>query len=202
MSRHKAEWFSGCMSGTSADGVDAAAILTDGVDVLEFGPSRYRAYSPEEARVIKQAFGRWQGEPLVAEVESVVERAHAELLDGFLPGSTVGFHGQTLAHDPAAGKTHQAGNGQRLSSSVGRKVVWDFRSDDMAAGGQGAPLAPFYHFALARRLKRSGRMAFLNLGGVSNVSIIDTSFDSPDEPGAVAAFDAGPANAIIDDFCS
>ena len=192
--------FVGCMSGTSADGVDAAAILTDGRDVFGFGDSRYRPYSNAECQAIKRAFGCWQGDARVAEVEAIVEEAHAVVLADFEPMAAIGFHGQTLAHDPVAGRTHQAGDGGRLASMTGHIVVWDFRSDDMLHGGQGAPLAPFFHFALARHLKMDRPMAFLNLGGVANVSIVDPRLESPEQDGAAVAFDTGPANAIIDDL--
>ena len=200
MSGSVENWTVGCMSGTSVDGVDLAAVATDGVDIRELGSSSYLIYSQEERETIRGAFGRWQGEAGVAEVEEIVEEAHLLGLDDFMPGTTVGFHGQTLAHDPGAGRTHQAGNGERLAAEAGRRVVWDFRSLDMANGGQGAPLAPFYHFALAKFLGLTAPVAFLNLGGVGNISLVDPSFSAPEEDGAVVAFDTGPANAIIDDL--
>lgn len=193
-------WMVGCMSGTSADGVDMAAVATDGVEIREFGRSSYLLYSYEERDTIRGAFGQWPGDADVAEVEEIVEEAHLLGLDDLMPGTTVGFHGQTLAHDPGSGRTHQAGNGERLAAEAGRRVVWDFRSLDMANGGQGAPLSPFYHFALAKFLGLTAPVAFLNLGGVGNVSLVDPSFSAPEEDGAVVAFDTGPANAIIDDF--
>ena len=200
MSGSAEDWAVGCMSGTSVDGLDLAAVATDGVEIREFGSSSYLFYSQEERETIRGAFGRWQGEAGVAEVEEIVEEAHILGLDDFMPGTTVGFHGQTLAHDPDAGRTHQAGNGERLAAETGRRVVWDFRSLDMENGGQGAPLAPFYHFALARFLGLTAPVAFLNLGGVGNMSLVDPSFPAPEENGATVAFDTGPANAIIDDF--
>jgi anhydro-N-acetylmuramic acid kinase len=125
--------------------------------------------------------------------------AHAELIRRFGGAELVGFHGQTLAHDPGGRGTHQAGDGARLASLTGLPVAWDFRTADVAAGGQGAPLAPFYHFALARRLGK-GPVAFLNLGGVGNVTFADTRTHAPEAGGALVAFDTGPANAPMDDF--
>jgi anhydro-N-acetylmuramic acid kinase len=84
----------------------------------------------------------------------------------------LGFHGQTLAHDPENRRTHQAGDGARLAKATGRMVIWDFRSTDVEMGGQGAPLAPFYHWACARR-SGPGPVAFLNLGGVGNITWTD-----------------------------
>ena len=193
-------WVLGSMSGTSLDGVDAAMVLTDGVEVLDFGPSAYRPYSPAEQATIRAAFGRWPDEPGVAEAAEVVEAAHADLLARFSGVDLVGFHGQTLAHDPRGRGTHQCGDGARLAQALNLPVIWDFRSNDVAMGGQGAPLVPFYHFALARRAGETAPLAFLNLGGVGNVTWVDPGAAQPDAPGALLAFDTGPANAPINDL--
>lgn len=201
-------WAVGTMSGTSLDGVDAAALYTDGIDILDFGKSAYRAYTPEERGIIHSALGCWPGEPGVEEAAEVVETAHAEVLAGLLadypPETLVGFHGQTLAHDPSGAqgerRTHQAGSGSVLAEVLGRSVVWDFRTMDVEMGGQGAPLVPFFHFACARWAGLRSPVVFLNLGGVSNVTWIDPAFLHPEAPGAVLAFDTGPANAPINDF--
>ncbi len=190
----------GAMSGTSLDGVDAAVVETDGVTISGFGETGYRAYTPDEARVIRRAFGRWPGMQRVDEAAAVVERAHIELLSGFEGVDLVGFHGQTLAHDPKGQGTHQAGDGQLLADALGTPVVWDFRTADVTLGGEGAPLAPFFHFALAQHIGATGPIAFLNLGGVGNLTWIDPGKSKPEEQGALFAFDTGPANALIDDF--
>ncbi|MBL3568812.1 anhydro-N-acetylmuramic acid kinase [Rhodovulum sulfidophilum] len=190
----------GTMSGTSLDGVDAALIETDGKTVFGFGPSAYRPYSPEERAVLAAALGGWPGDPGVAEAAAVVEAAHAEVM-GRIPGADLaGVHGQTLAHDPGGRGTHQAGDGAALARALGLPVVWDFRSADVAAGGQGAPLAPFYHFACARRAGLTAPVAFLNLGGVGNLTWVDPGRARPEDEGALLAFDTGPANAPIDDL--
>lgn len=189
----------GCMSGTSLDGVDVAVIETDGQAIHGFGACRYRPYSVTERETIRAALGRWPGEAGVAEAAHVVELAHAEALDG-IAAEAVGFHGQTLAHDPGGRGTHQAGCGARLAELTGRPVIWDFRSADVAAGGQGAPLAPFYHFACARWMGAAAPVAFLNLGGVGNLTWVEPRAAAPEAEGALLAFDTGPANAPIDDF--
>ena len=188
----------GAMSGTSLDGVDAAIVVTDGVEILRFGESAYRAYSPEEAAIFKGALGKWPGEDL-AEVAELVETVHAQVLSEFEDAELVGFHGQTLAHDPDNGRTHQCGDGQVLADVLGKTVIWDFRSADMELGGQGAPLAPFYHFALAKWLKADAPIAFLNLGGVGNLTWVDPRLPKPESEGALLAFDTGPANAPVND---
>lgn len=190
----------GSMSGTSLDGVDAAMVQTDGARIVAFGRSAYRPYSPPERQIIRAALGRWPGEPGVAEAASVVLGAHAELLAGFPEAELVGFHGQTLAHDPGRRGTHQAGDGAALARLLGRRVVWDFRSRDVALGGQGAPLAPFFHFACARWAGITAPSVFLNLGGVGNLTWVDPARAAPEDPGACMAFDTGPANAPIDDL--
>lgn len=200
MLRGGAVWALGTMSGTSLDGVDAAMLLTDGSRVLEFGPTAYRPYTEAERAVIRAAFGRWPGEPGVAEAAEVVETAHAELMARFSGVEIAGFHGQTLAHEPRGRGTHQAGNGALLAEVLGLPVVWDFRSSDVELGGQGAPLAPFYHHALARHAGEALPVAFLNLGGVGNVTWVDPRHAAPEEPGALLAFDTGPANAPVNDL--
>ncbi len=189
----------GAMSGTSMDGVDAAVLRTDGKAIFGFGETGYRAYSAEERETLGAALGRWPGEPGVAAATAVVDNAHAELLKRF-EADLVGFHGQTLAHDPEGRGTHQAGRGDALAAELGIPVVWDFRTKDVLDGGQGAPLAPFFHFACARHAEIRTPVAFVNLGGVGNLTWVDPTRAEPDEAGACLAFDTGPANAPIDDL--
>ena len=195
-----AVWALGAMSGTSLDGVDAAMVLTDGHRILDIGPSGYRPYTAAEREVLRAGLGHWPGSAATERVAEVVENAHADLLSGFKGAEIVGFHGQTLAHDPRGRGTHQAGNGALLAEVLGLPVVWDFRQADVAMGGQGAPLAPFFHFACARRIGADMPMAFLNLGGVGNLTWVDPRHAAPEAPGACLAFDTGPANAPIDDL--
>lgn len=200
MQKGGAVWALGTMSGTSLDGVDAAMVLTDGERIFEFGPAAYRPYSAAEQATIRAAFGQWPGDPQVAAAAEVVETAHAELMSRFTGADIAGFHGQTLAHDPRGRGTHQAGDGDLIARTLGLPVVWDFRSTDVAMGGQGAPLAPFYHFALARHIGATLPLAILNLGGVANVTWIDPRQTAPDHAGALLAFDTGPANAPLNDL--
>jgi anhydro-N-acetylmuramic acid kinase len=197
-----AVWALGAMSGTSLDGVDAALLLSDGRRIEAMGRSAYRAYAPAERDVLRAALGRWPGEAGVGAAAEVVERAHAEVM-GPLAGEAalLGLHGQTVAHDAAGGRTHQLGCGARLAQALGRPVAWDFRSADMAAGGQGAPFAPAYHHACARWAGAGAPVAILNLGGVGNLTWADPRREV-EAPGALLAFDTGPANAPIDDICA
>ena len=193
-------WALGAMSGTSLDGVDAAMVLTDGERIVEFGDSFYRPYAADERAILQAALSCWPGDPQVEAAAEVVETAHAEVLSQFSGASVVGFHGQTLAHEPRGRGTHQAGSGAILAEVLGCPVVWDFRSTDVRLGGQGAPLAPFYHFACARWMGAEMPLAFLNMGGVGNVTWVDPRHAAPDHPGACLAFDTGPANAPVNDL--
>jgi anhydro-N-acetylmuramic acid kinase len=193
-------WALGAMSGTSLDGVDAAMVLTDGERIVEFGATAYRPYTEAERAILRAALGCWPGDPQVMAAAEVVETAHADLLAQFSGAAVVGFHGQTLAHDPRGRGTHQAGSGATLARVLGLPVVWDFRSTDVRLGGQGAPLAPFYHFACARWMGAEMPLAFLNMGGVGNVTWVDPRHPAPEHPGACLAFDTGPANAPVDDL--
>ena len=89
--------------------------------------------------------------------------------------------------------------GALLAGVLGLPVVWDFRSNDVELGGQGAPLAPFFHFACAQFVEADHPLAFLNLGGVGNLTWVDPACADPADPGALLAFDTGPANAPIND---
>ena len=190
----------GTMSGTSLDGVDAALVDTDGETITAFGRTAWRGYTPGERATIAAALGRWPDEPGVAAAARVVEEAHLEVLRGFPEAELIGFHGQTLAHEPHGRGTHQAGDGGRLARALGQAVVWDFRANDVALGGEGAPLAPFFHFALARLIGARAPVVFLNLGGVGNLTWVDPGAAAPETEGALLAFDTGPANAPLDDL--
>ena len=112
----------------------------------------------------------------------------------------IGFHGQTLAHAPRQQGTLQVGDGAMLAGGLGTPVVWDFRSADVALGGEGAPLAPFFHHACAQHLGLTDPVVFLNLGGVGNITWVDPMVADPAADGALLAFDTGPANAPINDL--
>lgn len=190
----------GLMSGTSMDGVDVALIETDGETIRGFGPSGFLGYAPGERELLRGALGLWPEAPGLEPVEALVRGVHARAL-GLVDGAeVVGFHGQTLAHDPKGRGTHQIGRGDLLARELGLPVVWDFRAADVASGGEGAPLVPFFHFACARYVGARAPLAFLNLGGVGNVTYVDPRKAAPEAEGALLAFDTGPGNALIDDF--
>lgn len=188
----------GLMSGTSLDGVDAALIETDGVNIHAFGSCVTRPYPEELRTLLRSVFG---GVGPIAEAEQAMTLFHADVVQILLQQAgleaaavdVIGFHGQTILHRPEEGRTWQIGDGALLARLTGIPVVCDFRSADVAAGGQGAPLVPLFHAALCRDIP--GPLAVLNLGGVGNVTYIGGS-----EPDDLLAFDTGPANAPLDDW--
>ena len=189
-------WALGLMSGTSLDGIDAALIKSDGDQRVEFGAFLTLPYDEKFRSQLRTVLG---GKGPIAEVEADLTRRHGEAVHqllakaGVRPGDVevIGFHGQTILHEPENGRTWQIGDGALLAALTGIPVVCDFRSRDVAAGGEGAPFAPLYHAALASKLDKP--VAVINIGGVANITWI-----SPGNP--PLAFDSGPGNALLDDW--
>ena len=172
-------WALGLMSGTSLDGIDAALIRGDGRARVHPGPRLTVAYDAAFRARLRAVLGaRDEGDPAVASVERALTLRHADAVRRLLaeadlkPGAVavLGFHGHTILHEPEAGRTRQIGDGALLAAETGIDVVCDFRARDVAGGGQGAPLAPLYHAALAAELAKP--LAVLNLGGVANLTWI------------------------------
>ena len=197
----------GLMSGTSLDGIDAALIDTDGEDFVQPGPNLTIPYTPETRALLRAALDAArdvaEGAPVphaIREAERLSTEAHAgavrELLKkaGLAPDrvALIGFHGQTILHRPKRRWTWQIGDGALLARLTGIDVVNDFRTADVKASGQGAPLVPLFHAALARKAELVGPVAIVNIGGVANVTYINGDY--------VLAFDTGPGNAPIDDW--
>jgi anhydro-N-acetylmuramic acid kinase len=203
----------GLMSGTSLDGIDAALIETDGEAIAAFGPGETVEYSRADRTVLQAAVDTalaWGFEgkmPVFDAAEDVLTRRHGELVARLIGSAgleaadidLIGFHGQTVLHRAPtaerAGRTLQIGSGRALADTTGIPVVFDFRSEDVARGGQGAPLATLYHAALGERSGLEGPLAVLNLGGVANVTWLAPAADP-------VAFDTGPANGLIDAWCA
>lgn len=189
----------GLMSGTSLDGIDAALISTDGEGYITRESFTFIPYGDDLRGRIRALFNLPADErPRAESVERELTEAHATAVRQLLSrvgGSQavdiIGFHGQTVAHAPAQGYTCQLGDGALLAQLTGVRVVNDFRTHDVRSGGQGAPLAPVYHRALASGSDKP--CCFLNIGGVANVTYIGTD-------GTLLAFDTGPGNALIDDW--
>ena len=196
----------GLMSGTSLDGVDAAYVETDGERIGGFGRAVTIPYPPALRRDLRSlldaapalhAEGRLADYPALLDCAQRLTERHAEAVAALgLGADLIGFHGQTILHRPAMrpgerGHTWQIGDPALLARRTGVEVVHDFRSADVAAGGQGAPLVPVFHRVLAEALPKP--LALLNLGGVANVTWIGRR-------GELIAFDTGPANGPLDDW--
>jgi anhydro-N-acetylmuramic acid kinase len=200
MSETEARWTLGLMSGTSLDGIDAALLRSDGHRIFELGAHLTHPYDEGFREELRAQLGGRQSESALAAVEVELTRRHGQAVSALLDlaGLTaaavdlIGFHGQTILHEPGRRRTWQIGDGALLARLTGIDVVADFRSRDVAAGGQGAPFAPLYHAALARELEKP--LAVLNIGGVSNVTWI------PLDDNETLAFDCGPGNALMDDW--
>ncbi|MGH6798368.1 MAG: anhydro-N-acetylmuramic acid kinase, partial [Roseiarcus sp.] len=198
----------GLMSGTSMDGVDVALIRTDGEGAIDFCGAGFFPYQDEDRALLRAAIAaaapvkdRGARPGALAQAEAMVTERHIEAVRGFLSArradcekiDVVGFHGQTVLHRPERRLTMQIGDGEALAATLGIDVVYDFRAADVCRGGQGAPLVPVFHGALAAAAGFDEPVAVINIGGVANVSYIAPR----SEP---IACDAGPGNALIDDL--
>lgn len=196
------------MSGTSLDGIDVALLTTDGERIFDLGPARTYPYVEADRELFRAALGdalaltdRDARPGILAQADALVTRRHAESVERFVAEEgiaaadvdIVGFHGQTVFHDPSRALTVQIGDGAALADRLKIPVAWDFRAADMAAGGQGAPLAPVFHRALADSAGVQRPLVFLNLGGVANVTYVGRDGD-------LIAFDTGPGNSLLDDW--
>ncbi|MCB1384664.1 MAG: anhydro-N-acetylmuramic acid kinase [Nitratireductor sp.] len=202
----------GLMSGTSMDGIDCALIRSDGVAHVEPIASGFFAYEAafreaieaalEDAATLERADERTDR---LRRLEQAITRRHAAAVKAFLSETgrqaadvdLIGFHGQTVIHRPDRGFSVQLGDGAMLARQTGISTVFDMRANDMAHGGQGAPLVPVYHRALAQNLPHEVNpqfpVCFVNIGGISNITWIDADAE-------MAAFDSGPGNALIDQW--
>ncbi len=203
----------GLMSGTSMDGIDVALIKSDGENLVERGPSMEIEYDVATRHAIEQGLvdavaisdARDARPGDLKALESLITGQHADAVATFLSANNIlaseidviGFRGQTVLHRPQNKLTVQLGDGARLAKDTGIPVVYDMRAADMVAGGQGAPLVPVYHRALACSLpaefEHEWPVAFVNIGGISNITYISRDGD-------LVAFDTGPGNALIDQW--
>jgi anhydro-N-acetylmuramic acid kinase len=188
----------GLMSGTSLDGVDAALLETDGEHVVRPGRALTLPYPDSLRAALRDLLDRAPG--LAADDAALLETERAMTLHHVAAvralgeaAELIGFHGQTILHRPQARRTWQIGDAALLARELGVPVAFDFRSADVAAGGQGAPLVPVYHAALAEGLERP--LGVLNIGGVANMTFVGAD-------GFLAACDTGPGNALLDDYCT
>jgi anhydro-N-acetylmuramic acid kinase len=196
------------MSGTSMDGVDVAVIETDGREIVTLGRTGFFPYAEADRALLRGAIAaatalddRRARPGCLALADAMVTSRHAEAVEAFLVTHSIdratvdliGFHGQTVLHRPGRRLTVQIGDGAGLAERFGIRVIHDFRAADVAQGGQGAPLVPVFHRALAAAAGFSQPVAIINIGGVANLSFIAPG----EEP---IACDTGPGNGLLDDL--
>jgi anhydro-N-acetylmuramic acid kinase len=185
----------GLMSGTSCDGIDAALIETDGKEFIKAGIGLTFDYPQVFRNQLKKLMQGEYGHFL--QLEKQLTEFHCEAVQALLKKSALksseidllGFHGQTVVHNPTEGITWQIGNIQGLAHSTGINTIGDFRSRDVSSGGQGAPLVPIYLKYLTEKMPKP--LMLVNIGGVANICYLGET--------SVLAFDTGPGNALIDD---
>jgi anhydro-N-acetylmuramic acid kinase len=198
-------WALGLMSGTSLDGIDAALIRTDGNDILEIGAWLTLPFDNGlRAQIRESVYMRGD----LAKIEHDLTMAHVNAVKALLNQANlkardvqvIGFHGQTVMHRPAEHLTWQMGDGALLAEKTGIDVVCDFRSRDVAAGGQGAPLVPLFHAAMVKHMELP--VVVLNLGGIANITWIGRSENTGSDILAldIMAFDTGPGNVLINEW--
>ena len=209
----KMRWHIGLMTGTVLDGnIDVAFLRTNGKLIEEFGYYNLMPYDEEVKDLIIKAINKAQiwnfngPEPeIFFKTEAALTNSQTVAVQKCIKLSgidkneieAVGFHGQTVLHKAlnklSKGKTRQLGDGQRMANELSIPVVYDFRTNDMTEGGQGAPLCPIYHVALLKKIAATSTTAILNLGGLGNLSCYSDKY-------GLMAFDTGPANAPLNDW--
>mgnify|MGYP001471606289 CR=1 FL=1 len=206
----------GLMSGTSLDGVDVSIIESDGNREFSSILDRYFEYDKELIQKILNIrekitntdnLDKYSKE--IKDLEREITLFHVEAVNETLELSKfsidlIGFHGQTIFHDSEKKITKQLGDGNLLSQLTKKKVVYDFRQNDLANGGQGAPLTPIFHNVLANKINKKFNLGFplniLNIGGISNITSTVDWNNLWDEINSINAYDIGPGNCLIDEW--
>ena len=197
----------GLMSGTSMDGIDASIIRSDGEneyesifdEFFEYDQALYKDLVNLRNK-INSANDIIVNSELVSEIERKITLYHAEICNKIINKSDyevdlIGFHGQTIFHDASQKISKQLGDGSLLSSLLKKDVIYNFRANDIANGGQGAPLAPIFHNLIINKNKIELPVFILNIGGIANITII-TSNKNDD----LISYDIGPGNCLLDEW--
>ena len=193
----------GLMSGTSGDGVDASIISTNGINQYESIKDKYFEYDSEiykDIHNLKEKIHKPDHlksyEKEINSLERKITIFHAEIINklNISDDTIVGFHGQTIYHNPSEKISKQLGNGKLLNQLTNKNIVYNFRSNDLLNGGQGAPLTPIFHQLIAKKKKINLPICFFNIGGISNITIVK----SEDNTSGLTSKDIGPGNCLID----
>ena len=199
-------WISiGLMSGTSGDGVDASVIRTNGISEYESIKDKYFEFSPEiykDIHNLKEKIHKIQHlETYKSEINNLERKItifHAKIIKEFnlREDTLIGFHGQTIYHNPKEKISRQLGNGNLLNQLTNKNVVFDFRKNDILNGGEGAPLTPIFHHLISLKYKINLPVCFLNIGGISNITIVKDG----GKVSELISKDIGPGNCLIDSW--
>jgi len=197
----------GLMSGTSMDGIDASIIKSNGVDMYETVSDQYFEYDEEIYRelinirdIINSSKNLKENSNSINTLERKITLFHAKICKQIIEEyalnlDLVGFHGQTILHSVKEKISRQLGDGNLLSSLIEKKVVYNFRKNDIFYGGQGAPLAPIFHQLIAKQHGIKLPVCILNVGGIANITII-----SSEDPNDLISYDIGPGNCLLDEW--
>ena len=197
----------GLMSGTSMDGIDVSIIKSDGDIKFEGILNKYFQYTEDFHRNlvnIRDKINSSQDLKIHSKELEVLDKEITLLHSKAVNEVTkeidfnidfVGFHGQTIFHNADEKISKQLGDGNLLSQLVKKKVVYDFRQNDLRNGGQGAPLAPIFHKLISKEIKIDLPICVLNLGGIANITAIDSDINS-----TLVSCDIGPGNCLIDEW--
>ena len=185
------------MTGTSMDGIDISLVKTNGIDLKRLNKNFYYKYSSETKKKLDDILKRDINVNLKQKsfLDEFITKEHyiaLKDLDIVRYCDLIGFHGQTIYHNSKKKVSVQLGDPTKLSKLLNKDVIFNYRSDDIGSGGQGAPLAPIYHKFIIKELKLETPCCILNIGGVSNL----TYWDGND----LVGFDTGPGNALMDDY--
>ena len=189
----------GLMTGTSMDGIDICLVKTNGIDLKRLNKNFYYEYSSESKKILDDILKKNVNINLKQKTfldEFITKEHYLALkdLDILQNCDLVGFHGQTIYHNPKKNISIQLGEPTRLAKLLNKEVIFNFRSNDILSGGQGAPLAPIYHKFIIEDLKLELPCCILNIGGISNLTYWDGN--------ELIGFDTGPGNALMDDYMS
>jgi len=197
----------GLMSGTSMDGIDASVIKSNGEDKYETVFDQYFAYEDEIYRELTNIRNKINSSKdlkinsiLLNNLERKITLFHVSICKQIIKDHSfdidlIGFHGQTIFHNATEKISQQLGDGNLLSSLLKKRVVYNFRENDMINGGQGAPLAPIFHLLLVNQNKIKLPAYILNIGGIANITMVSSK-----DPNNLKSYDIGPGNCLLDEW--
>ena len=204
----------GLMSGTSMDGVDASLIRSNGIDEFTNILDKYYEYDDNLHQglidlrnliLVDEDLRKYSNR--LSELEREITIFHSKVVNEISLKYNdeidfIGFHGQTIFHNPEKKITKQLGEGNLLSQLVNKRVIYDFRQKDLKNNGQGAPLTPIFHHLLSQNINKKYKIefpvCFINIGGISNITKISKKNEVLEEN--LEAFDSGPGNCLIDEW--